>query len=180
MLSKHLAVLLIVLSLVFLSLAGCSDRNGPRERLERTIRELEQQSGNEEVLRELKKATLGTLKTPQLIHVDVIEQRESVRLFLEWIEVMPTPDTLLVRNAKTGYEKAIPFDRTYLDENTMLSESSVLFRFVHAFEPDSSEWKEFRKQIADGQAEAVLTKNGKPLSNTMPVELRQIGAGAAD
>ena len=174
MVSKHLAVLLTVSALTLLSLAGCSDRSGSRKRLERTIRELEQQNGNGEVLRELKKATPETLKTPQLIHVDVIEQPKSARLFLEWIEAMPTPDTLLVRNAKTGYEKALPFDQTYLDENTMLSESSVLFRFVHAFQPDSSEWKEFRKQIADGQAEAVLTKNSKPLSNTMPVELQEI------
>jgi len=148
-----------------------SQKDDVLQRLQRTIRDVEEHFRDSKVLPLLKRATPETLNTPALAYVAAFERPTSVRLWLEWIEAKPTPDAVRISNYETGYEKTLPFDMLYIGENAMLRKSTVLFRYVHAFEPDSVEWQQLRKSIAGGEALAVLLPKEEAVSNTVPVKL---------
>lgn len=158
-----------------IGVAGCrnepSQKDDVLQRLQHTIRELEEHARDSKVLPLLRRATPETLNTPALAYVSVFEQPKSLRLWLEWIEARPTPDAIRISNYETDYEKTLPFDLLYTGENAKMSKSSVLFGYVHAFDADSDEWQELRKSIAGGEALAVLLRRGEAVSNTVPVKL---------
>lgn len=175
---KIISTLLWIGALVTIYMSpGCSDNSDVTERLKSTIRDIKQYGGgsfDDLLLKALQKATPQTLQTPELVYVSVsgiTRSTPNIRLWLYWIEAKSTPDAVLVRNAESGYQKIFAFDELYFKENKRLNEIGVLFHFVHAFEPESDIWKSFRTQIANGNAEAVLLRDGKQVSNVVKVHL---------
>ena len=166
----------ILSGLLFLAIlavcSGCGD-GGVQKRLDRTIRDLQKNSRDKEILDVLQQATVETLETPVIAWVRVYTTRSSgARLWVYWIEKYPTPNAILIRNDKTGYQKIFAFNEMYLEENRNQARNGVIFRFVWPMEFQSEEWKELEPQWSEGELEAVLLRDGKPVSNGSKVELK--------
>lgn len=153
---------------------SCDDPHGDTQnRLDKTIRDVQEQDGSEKVLRALKKATPESLSTPDIVYARVYAQPSSVRLWIEWVEDAPSPDAVLLRGTDTAYRKEFPFGVTYLQENKKMSGEGVLFRFVHAIDPQSDTWRELRSQLTAQGVEAVLLSDSKVVSDPVEVELKE-------
>ena len=165
---------------VFVAFAAGCTRSDVRTRLERTICDVEEYyipDIDDAVLPLLKKITPDDLRTPQLAMARFLVRTDQQKagLVVIWLEASPTPNGVLIRNRETKYEKRIPFSAAYLEENRRMSAVHVLFRAVELYDMKSKEWKDLYTHITDGKAEAVLTRDGKEVSNTVPVTIVRRG-----
>ena len=152
---------------------GC--RGDVERRLEKSVGDIEQHGEPSDlpILLALRKATPRTLETPQLVYARLYASARNVRLWVEWIEAKPTPDAVLIRNAQTGFAQTFEIDDTYRAENERQSKQCVMFSFVHVIEPESDAWSTLRGQIAGGNADAVMLRDGTEVSNVVSVELHE-------
>ena len=188
--SSRLRKILVVCGFVVLSnfavgCSGCGDRE-VQGRLDKTLDAIRRNSSDDnEKINALQQATPETLKTPKIVWVRLYTQPARVSFWLYWIEKSPTPDAILLRNDATGYSKTLPFNELYFQENKMEAKEGVLFRFVRTVELQSGEseagndLKELEKQLSEGEVEAVLIRDGKPVSAACIVELRSKEATSA-
>jgi hypothetical protein len=174
--AESMRSLYIIMVAAVVMAAGCScdvPNSATQKRLDKTIRDVQEHGGSEDILRALKKATPETLSAPDIVYARVYAQPSSVRLWIEWIEASPSPDAVLIRNTNAGYRKEFPFDETYLEENRKMSEEGVLFRFVHAIEPQSDTWQKLKSHLTSQGTEAVLLIDGQAASDPVQVELHE-------
>jgi len=161
--------------------SGCGDRDVQR-RLDQSIRDL-QRYGDRDVLATLRQATPETLQTPTIVWVRAYAPPVSSRwgLWVKWVEKRPTPNAMLVYNHKTGYRNEFVFDELFLNENKREAEVGFDYNAAWFWEPRSEEWNALERQLQDGEAEAVLLRDGKPVSHVSKVEFHrtQYKRGAA-
>ena len=180
--SSRLQKILVIFGFIFLSnfaigCSGCEDRE-VQGRLDTTLDAIRRNSSDDkEKINALQQATPETLKTPAIVWVRLYSQPARVSFWVYWIEKYPTPDAILLRNDKTGYQKTLLFNELYFQENRMEAKAGVLFRFVRTVErsdesEEGDELKELEKQLSEGEVEAVLLRDGKPVSAASKVELR--------
>ena len=141
-----------------------------RDRLRQTIKDLGQYGGLPEdlhVLSRLRKATRASLKEPELCVAKVFEKPKSIRLLVQWIEELPTPDAVSISCAQARWSAVVPIDPLYRKENELAAKHHVLFRFVKAYEPDSRSWLELKRALNEGQCEVALLRKGEVVSSAL-------------
>jgi len=167
----------LALCMILAIALGCSDSNDRdiQQRLDRTIHELLTNNTKDgDINAALALATPKTLENPTIVYVRAdTRSPTAVVLYVHWIEKYPTPNALLLRSSKTGYQKVFTFDQEDIDEQNRDAKAYVLFYSVWRLEYPSEEWKALEQQLQEGEVEAVLLRDGTPVSNIMKVELRQ-------
>jgi len=162
------------LFMILAIVSGCQDGDIQR-RLDSTIQDLQEHSRDkdQDIVDVLQKSTPRTLEAPAIVHVRITtESPRAVPLVVRWVEKYPTPNALLLRNHKTGYQKIFTFPQEYIAQNNDDAKRFVLFYCFWRLEYHSEEWKDLEPQLQDGELEAVLLCDEKPVSNTCRVERR--------
>jgi len=65
------------------------------------------------------------------------------------------------------------FLEAFLNENKREATEGVDYNSTWVLEPQSEEWNDLEKQLLDGEAEAVLLRDGTPVSNVSKIELHR-------
>ena len=168
----------LTLFAILAACAGCNrEEYEVQRRLEQSIDDNRKHFRDKDVDDVLKKATPKTLETPTIIYARVDSSSpRGVALLVRWIEKYPTPDALLLRNDKTGYQQIFAIHPDYIDQNNEDANVTVHFYSFWRLEHDSDEWKGLESQLQDGEitVTAVLLRDGKPVSNVSKFERRSV------
>jgi len=119
------------------------------------------------IWRELKLATLESLRQPRLCYAVMLPAKNEAQVHLWWIEDYPSPDGIRLTVGKDSKPVDVSILRIQHDANQKAAENSVIFTAGGYFPPRSEEaislWE--AKEVL-----VVLTKKGQPVSNSVSLQ----------